>query len=227
MYDDDTRSELLWVKAGNPGEKPIIIQEVKSSLCCRENCFGESNSIDFHKSFYQYCKRTNSLPNPFPVNNAGHARIVLLKSNGALYSTSAQKVERWKKLYQKNTTITDINHYEKAFKGHEADKKVMDNDCYVTLKGTCISVLKTVNDAKPFKKDKLNDYLIFTERMGRRISYSTTDTCTQDHSNKKDFEYEDKVIKKPHRKSRLFSLLKKKAKFMRNNESKKKKAREK
>ena len=107
--EDIEKDELMWVKAGGPGEKPTIIRQVRSessSYSSRDNSGDSSNGIKQNSLLNTGATLTSRVPSNDSMHNfeqlgktsSDDSRVIVVNVAESTYpfSIDKEKVKRWK-----------------------------------------------------------------------------------------------------------------------------------
>ena len=138
MVDDDYDSdELMWVKAGEPGEKPTIIRQIRSessSSGSRDNSSGSSSSCGGHTGRRNRLTVENGTV--YRTNGAGtseeslnvleklartsssESRVIVVNVQEPIYPVhiDRQRIQKWKELHSPRTSKKDTMNSPKGKK---------------------------------------------------------------------------------------------------------------
>jgi len=146
MVDDDYDSdELMWVKAGEPGEKPTIIRQIRSessSSGSRDNSSGSScgghnrrnlltveNGTVYRNGSTPATKASNESLNALEKlarTSSNESRVIVVNVQDPVYPANVdrQRIQRWKEMHSPRTSKREIVNSDKSPKG----KKVQNNN---------------------------------------------------------------------------------------------------
>ena len=135
LYDDDESEELLWVKAGEPGEKPTIIRQVRSdssSGSSRDNSDNSTTSsigtrkLTMLENGQRHCALTRSIGEKASTS-APDSRVIVVNVSEQVYPAliDNDRIQKWKDLHT-HPTATPQQHQQQQQQQNRT--QITDND---------------------------------------------------------------------------------------------------
>lgn len=139
--DDGENDELLWVKAGEPGEKPTIIRQIRSgsstSSSSRDNSGGsgiqrknlltvENGTV--YRSVAHHSSESLSLLDANIVNrtSSSDSRVIVVTVNEQIYPANVDRtrIQKWRELHSPNISKKNTNpNYKNTSNNKDCSKR--------------------------------------------------------------------------------------------------------